>query len=197
MANWEIVLEGRQGVNDMLNVFHYQSSGVEPPDFAAAATVIRGHLADHIQNLCSAHVTWLGITVREDVPGGVGVFYPFAAGTLVGDNSDGDQVNQVAVLVNKLSNGLVRPTKGWFFQGGISVRNTTAFSGWEAAALAAVEAYAEDIRVLNIAGPTTLTMVIKARNPSAPNTQAYSVVNLMDAQIIPTTLRNRKSGLGS
>lgn len=197
MAFYELVIEGRQGTQDMLTVLHYQSSGVEPPNFGAAATVIRGHLADHMAAFCGPHVTWVGITVREDIPGGVGTFIPFAGGTLAGTVAGGDQINQVAVLVHKLSDGLVRPTKGWFFQGGIDTVGASAGSIWEAGLLTGVEAYAEDIRILNIAGPTTLTMVIKARNPTAPNTQPYSVVNAVDATNIPRVLRNRRAGAGS
>jgi hypothetical protein len=170
---------------------------VEPPDFEAAATVLKGHLSDHIAGLCGAHVTWVGITAREDIVGGVGTFIPFPTGTLAGSVAATDQINQVAMQVNKLSGGLINPTKGWFFQGGLNAGLATAGSVWEAGAVTAVEAFAEDIRVLNIVGPTTLTMVIKARNPTAPNTQAYSVVNTLDAVTIPKVLRGRRAGSGS
>lgn len=197
MANWEIVIEGRQGSADMLNVLHYQSSGVEPPDFAAAATVIKGHLGDHLTTYAVPAVTWVGITVREDIPGSVGTFIPFPTGTLVGTNADADAVAQVAVFVRKRSQGLIRPTLGWAFQGGITVHGTNASFNWDTAILDAVEAYWEDIRIMTIAGPTTLTMVIKARNPTAPNTQAYSPVNAVEAAVSPRVLKGRRIGAGS
>lgn len=197
MAFWEIVIEGRQGNNDMLTVLHYQSSGVEPPDFSAAATVIRGHLADHIAPLCAARVSWVGITVREDIVGGVGTFIPFPAGTLVGTDANGDQADVLAMNVRKLTGGLVRPTYGWVQQGGITAHGLTAGSLWEPTIQDEVEAYLADIRVLNIVGPSTLTMVIKASNPTAPNTQPYSVVNSFQATEQPRTQRSRLGGRGS
>ena len=197
MANWEIVVEGRQGANDMLTVLHYQSSGVEPPDFSAAATVFAGHITDHLVPICGPRVTWLGLTVREDIVGGVGVFVPFGGGMLTGVNADGDHADVVTMLVRKQSGGLIRPTHGWFQQGGISMNATQADGSWVASVMDEVEAYAEDIRVLNIAGPSTLTMVIKARNPTAPNTQAYSVVNSFTAHNRPRTQRSRIELVGS
>lgn len=197
MAFWELVIEGRQGANDMLNVIHYESSGVEPPDFAAAATVIRGHLADHLQGQASGRVTWEGITVREDIPGGVGVFIPFPGGILTGNNPDPDHADLLTVLVRKITGSLVKPTLGWAQQGGMTAGALEPDGTWNAGVRAAVEAFWEDIRILNITGPTTLQMVIKARNPSAPNTQPYTVVNAVEANLRPRSLRSRIELSGS
>lgn len=197
MANWEIVIEGRQGTNDMLTVLHYASSGVEPPSWADAATVIRGHLADHMAPICAARVTWVGITVREDIPGGVGVFFPFAAGTLVGLNSESDQADILTMLVRKVTGSLVKPTQGWVLQGGVTAHALTGNGTWEPTIMDEVEAYLEDIRVLNIAGPSTLTMQIKARNPTAPNTQAYTTVSAVAAANTPRGLKTRFPASGS
>ena len=197
MAFWEIVIEGRQGVNDMLTVLQYQSSGVEPPDFDGAATVIRNHLETNLQPICGPRVTWLGITVREDTPGSVGVFYPFGAGILTGTSPNGDQIDQASVLVRKRSTGLVRPVLGWWFQGGISVEGTTDGAQWDVTVRDAVEAYAEGIRELNVPGPSVLAMLIKASNPTAPNTQPYSIVSVLEADTQVHTHRNRIPGRGS
>ena len=197
MANWEIVIEGRQGTNDMLNVLHYQSSGVEPPDFGATATVIRGHLEDHLQPHCGSRVTWVGITVREDIPGGVGTFYPFGAGTLTGNNATPDQADILTGLVRKVTNSLVKPTLGWAQQGGLTAGALEPTGVWNATITAAVEDFWEDIRVLNITGPTTLQMVVKARNPTAPNTQAYTPVASVSLAGTPRALRSRFPSSGS
>lgn len=197
MAFWEVVIEGRQGSNDMLNVFHYQSSGVEPPDWDAAATVIRGHLEDHLAPIAGSRVTWEGITVREDIPGGVGVFYPFGAGTLTGTQATPDQIDVVTMLIRKHTGGLIKPTIGWFQQGGITVQGVGNDNQWGSTVTTAVLDYADDIKVLNIVGPSTLTMVIKARNPTAPNTQPYSVVNSFSNAAAPRTQRSRLQGQGS
>lgn len=197
MANWEVVINGKQGTNDMLNVFHYQSSGVEPPDWDAAATVIRGHLSDHIAPICGSRVTWEGITVREDIAGSVGTFYPFSAGTLTGTQATPDQIDAACMQVRKLTGSLVKPTSGWFMQGGITVQGVGNDNQWGSTVTTAVDDYATDIRILNIAGPSTLTMVIKARNPLAPNTQAYTPVN--DFQVVTgvKVQRSRLQGYGS
>lgn len=197
MANWQVVIEGRQGTDDMLNVIYYQSTGVEPPDFVAAAVVIRAHIEDHIQTFCGDNTTWLGITYREDIPGSVGVFVPFPAGTLAGSNPTPSQVYQLSMLVQKFSNGSVRPVRGWAFQGGLVADGTSGNGGWETPLRDAVEALWEDIRVLSIAGPTTLQMVLKATNPTAPNTQPYTAVDKVSTAVTPRTLDGRRLNVGS
>lgn len=197
MANWEVVIEGRQGTNDMLNVIHYQSSGVEPPDFDAAATVIRGHLEDHLQGDCGNRVTWIGITVREDIEGGVGTFFPFGAGTLTGSRSTPDHADILAMLVRKNTGSLVKPTKGWAKQGGLSADTLDPGGTWSTAVQGDVKDFWEDIRILNLTGPTTLTMVVKARNPSAPNTQAYTPVNAITVAQTPGSQDTRFPSSGS
>jgi len=197
MANWELVLEGRQEDKDMLTVLHYQSSGVEPPDFSSAATVIRGHLVDHMQALVGARVSWVGITVREDIPGGVGVFIPFGGGTVVGNTATPEQADVLTMIVRKITGSLVKPTLGWILQGGITTDALESNGSWDDTVRDEVEAFWEDVRVLNIAGPSTLTMVIKARNPSAPNTQAYTVVNSFSTGTRPRSLRTRLQEVGS
>lgn len=197
MAFYEVVIEGRQGGNDMLNVLHYESSGVEPPDFDLAATVIRGHLEDHMQSLCGARVTWLGITVRQDIPGGVGTFYPFGAGVLTGNATNQEQADILTMLVRKVTGSLIKPTLGWAQQGGITTDALEANSVWDTTVQDEVKAYWEDIRVINITGPSTLTMVIKARNPEAPNTQPYTPVNSISIGGSPRALSSRFITKGS
>jgi hypothetical protein len=101
------------------------------------------------------------------------------------------------MFVKKLSGGLTRPTFGWFFQGGLGTAGLDTASLWESATRAAVLLYAQDIRVLNVTGPSTLTMQIKASNPTAPNTQAYSPVESFLVGAVPRTLRSRRQGSGS
>jgi len=197
MAFWEIVLEGRQAGKDMLNVIHYESSGVEPPDFAAAAVVVRGHIVDHLQALCGTRVSWKGITVREDIEGGVGTYYPFLAGDVTGNTASPEQADILTMLVRKITGSLVKPTLGWAQQGGITADGLEADNSWDTTVIDEVEAFWEDIRVLNISGPSTLTMVVKARNPTAPNTQPYTVVNSISAAYSPRTLRSRFPASGS
>ena len=181
----------------MLNVLHYQSSGVEPPDFGDAAVVIRGHLIDHMQSLCGTRVSWVGITVREDIPGGVGTFYPFLAGTVGGTAVNEEQADMLTMLVRKITGSLVKPTLGWIQQGGITADALEANSTWDESVRDEVEAFWEDVREINISGPSTLNMVVKARNPEAPNTQPYTVVNSISTGSAPRALNSRFTGRGS
>jgi hypothetical protein len=191
MANWELVIEGRQGTKDNLNVLHYQDFGGGPPDWTFAANAIRGHLSDHIITFCGSLVTWVGITVREDVPGSVGVLVPFTAGVLTGTNATPSQMMSASLLVRKIGSGLVRPVRGWAFQSGLVVDGLDAASRWEAPVIAATLDYWEDIRLMADGLTTDLRMVIKARNPSAPNTQAYTPVAAFSASGVPRHLDSR------
>lgn len=82
-------------------------------------------------------------------------------------------------------------------QGGISVAFTTANDLWETQAEDDVRDYANDIREINVAGPAILRMVIKAANPTAPNTQPYSAVATYQIEPRPRVQRSRLAGTGS
>lgn len=197
MPQYEVVIEGTQGGEDMLNVLHYQVDDASPPDWQAGADEIRSHLSNYLAQYASPNVFWGGITVREDSPGQVGVFYPFTLGNLQGTDANGDQVRQVAVLVRKRASSGFRPALGWFFQGGITVHGTVATGTWETDILTAVENYATDIMVLGAVTPLGAYMVIKARNPTAPNTVAYNPVTSFQAVANPRTVRSRTAGTGT
>lgn len=197
MAVYEVVLLGKQGINDMLNVFHYEVADGVTPDWQAGADEIRSHLAVRLVPNCGSDVKWSGIKTRLDSPGQVAVEFPFTSGVLAGDNATPSQIRQVAMLVQKLSTGGIRPVLGWFFQGGIVVEAADAGGKWETTQLNAVQAYAEDIMILGAVAPLGAAMVIKARNPTAPNTQPYSVVDVVVAKDTPRTVRSRATGRGS
>ena len=198
MAVYEVVLEGRQDGEDMLNVFHYRVPDGQTPDWQAGADELRAHIANYLADLSNPNVTYEGITVRLDEPGQVGTTYAFTLGDVVGLDASGDGLRQAAFLIQKRSQGGVRPTLGWFFVGGITVHGLTAAGNWDPAITAVMNNYAEDIRILGAVAQTDVIMVIKARNPTAPNTQAYSDVDLMFAKGgTPRTVRSRMIGNGS
>jgi len=197
MTVFEVVIEGRQGTEDMLNVVHYDDGGSPPAAWSDVASELQGHLIDHLQALCGDRVTWLGLTYRIDSLGQVGTFVPLPGGVLTGTDVSGDQLDQAAILIRKRSSGGVRPVLGWAFQGGVTVHGLNAASGWEGSILFEAASFWEDIRVFNLPGPSTLQMVIKASNPTAPNTQPYSSVDLVQAINTPRTLRRRRAGMGS
>lgn len=197
MPYYEVVLEGRQGGKDMLTVFHYETIGGEPMDWQAAADVIAGHVFDHLVPLCGPRVTWIGITYREDIPGGVGVFVPFGAGALTGSSVFGDQADVLTMLVRKLTGSTQRPTHGWWQQGGLSADHTTNDGEWDLGVRNGIVNYGNEMRSLEIAGSANLQMVIKASNPTAPNTVPYNQVSSITTSGVPRTQRSRLPDAGS
>lgn len=197
MANWELVIEGRQGAQDMLSVIHYQDNSAGAVNWNDAATVIRGHLTDDLISSCGNRTTWEGITVREDIPGGVGISYPFSAGVLSGTYPAADHADVLTMLIRKKTVSLVRPTAGWAQQGGFSAAGLEPTGVWATSFTGAGEAFWESIRVLNLIDDVVLQMVIKARNPTAPNTQAYTAVSSVSAEPVPRTQRSRLPEVGS
>lgn len=197
MTVYEVVLEGRQGNTDMLNVFHYEVQTGETPDWQLGADELRSHIANRLATLSMNNVLYTGITVREDLPGHVGVFYGFTAGDIGGSNSTSSQSRTLAMLVRKRSLGGIRPVLGWFFVGGLIAENLTNIGLWNTATTDAVTLYANDITVLGAVAASDVNMVIKARNPTAPNTQPYSVVDVCDVTVIPRNVRSRRQDLGT
>jgi hypothetical protein len=197
MAFYEVVIEGRQGIDDMLNVIHYETSGTDPVDWTDVADQIRALINGNIVVFCGSWITWVGITVREDIVGGVGTFYPFTLGTLAGSNATPSQIAEIAMLVRKESNSLVRPTKGWAMQGGLVSEGADGLGVWEAAVRAAVDALWTAMLDFTTGGGSVLGMVIKARNPTAPNTQPYTAVNSITTAAVPRSLKGRRQGTGS
>jgi hypothetical protein len=181
----------------MLNVLHYQDNASGAVDWAAVNAALRGHIIDHLQTLCGGEVTWNGITYREDIPGSIGITLDFAAGVVTGTNATGDQMRQAAMLVRKRTNTTTRPNQGWAFQGGVTVAALSAASRWEVAFTTAVQDFWEDIRLINTGVGDVLSMVIKARNPTAPNTVAYNSVASVTAVNVPRTVRSRREGIGT
>jgi hypothetical protein len=197
MANWQVVIEGRFRGEDCLNVLYYQSSGVEPPDFQDMADQMRALINGNIVEFAGGEMVWVGLTYRQDIPGSVGVFVPFSLGTLNGTNATASQMAQASVLVRKRSNAQVRPVVGWAFQGGIVVDGLSALGSWESNIQAAVLNLWEAMQVYTLDGPTTMTMVLKASNPTAPNTQPYTVVDTITVAGNPSALDGRRLGIGS
>lgn len=197
MAVYEVVLQGKQGVDDMLNVFHYEVPDGLTPDWQAGADEWRAHIANYLQILSNPNVVYSGITVRLDSPGQVGVFYAFTSGDVTGTAAADDALREAAILVHKRNTSGTRPALGWFFQGGISVNATQGNGAWEGSATSDVELYADDIRILGAVATGGAQMVIKARNPTAPNTVPYAAVDAVRAVSTPRTVRSRRGSVGS
>lgn len=197
MPAYEVVIEGRQDGDDLLNVLHYMVPDGQQPDWQAGADEIRAHLSNYLELRSNPNVRYLGITVRLDEPGQVGVFYAFTGGPVIGAADADDAVRQVAMLVRKRNLDGTRPALGWFFVGGITVGATNADGSWDSPTVTDVQNYADDIRILGAVTQTDTQMVIKARNPTAPNTVPYATVDVVEAAPTqPRTVRSRAKGVG-
>lgn len=197
MAIYEVVLEGRFSDQDMLTVLHYDITGDENPNWQAMADAIRFTLNDFLTPFLVTAVDYVGITVREDVEGSVGLFVPFTLGTLTGSDSDDGIISQAAVLVRKLANTLTRPTQGRIYQGGISSQYLNSAGLWTAVATTPIESFWSDMVQLDFGPGSLAQMVIKASNPTAPNTVPYNPVETIATRSIPVVQRRRKFNQGS
>lgn len=197
MAIYEVVLEGRFANQDMLTVLHYDVTGDENPNWQAMADAIRFTLNDFLTPYLVVAATYLGITVREDVEGSVGLFVPFTLGTLTGGDSDDGTISQAAVLVRKLANTLTRPTQGRVYQGGISSQYLNSAGQWLPTATTPITNFWLDMISLDFGPGSLAQMVIKASNPTAPNTVPYNPVETVVTRSIPVVQRRRKFNQGS
>lgn len=197
MAIYEIVLNALQQNNAMLSVLHYDVTGGDPPDWEDMAQSIYVHLQTHLLPFVVSGVVFTGITVRPDIEGSVGVTIDFPDGSLVGGDSDDGAASQTAMLVKKNTLQLTRPTQGRIFQGGISSQYIGVNGLWQTAARTAVNDFWDAMQDFGFEGPSNAAMVVKAANPTAPNTNAYNYVQQIVTSGVPVVQRRRKIGAGS
>lgn len=194
---YEVVLNGVLNAQQVLTVLHYDVDGGDPINFQAMADAIRVHLVDNLQAWLVPTMSYTGITIREDIPGTVGVTYAFTLGTLTGSDANVDSFNQLAMLVRKNCNSTVRPNRGRVFQGGLTSEGTDGNGLWQTDMRNAVNAFWSDMISISFAGPATAQMVVKASNPTAPNTVPYNPVTTVGTISNPTTQRRRRISVGS
>jgi hypothetical protein len=197
MTVYEVVFNGSLGGNDMLTVTHYEIDGPLAPDFQFMADAIRAHMVDHLQARLVPSAIYTGITVREDTPGAVGVPYVFSAGNLIGTDVDDEWYGQTCLVVQKKANSGSRPALGRIYQGGLAAGATTNGGFYQSNVLDDVTAFWEDVRVISGVGTGSAQMVIKASNPTAPNTVPYNLVDEMVGKSNPATQRRRRRTVGS
>lgn len=197
MSVYEIVLKMVAANGEMLNVLHYDFTGVEPVDWQAVVDLIASDFTTHLSPIIAPAVTFEGINVRLDSPGQIGVFYTPTAGSVAGSATDNQWAGGLAAQVYKRSTSGSRPALGWVKVGGITSEGLGAGGRWTATVQTALFDFWNDMLTLSAAGPSTGTLQIKARNPSAPNTVPYNPVITVDVNPIPKTQRTRVEGNGS
>jgi hypothetical protein len=176
---------------------HYQGAALDSAAKQLLCNLIGGDIATHIDGLLCSSVRYTGITVREDIPGGIGSTFSFATGDVVGTAPTGENFPQGCALIRKYADNGSRPNLGWVYQGGLSMEYLSSAGGWSATMQTALLNLWNDMLVQDVSGVGALTMVIKSRTPTRPNTVAYNPVSRIQVASIPVTQRRRKPGVGS
>jgi len=179
------------------NVLHYDTGAQGLPDFVGLTDyfwdVFNTHGLPGIVNDCVFdRMSW-----REDIPGGVGTVRTPTNGTLAGTAGASETVAQVAMIIRKVGQGSVRPHQGRIYQPGIASSAFTAAGFIDGTAGNALESMWEDLLEIEDGNGVTAVMVIKASNPTAPNTVAYNLVDSLVGLGNPGTQRRRRIGVGS
>lgn len=195
MTVYEVVLEGNLRGNDLLTVLHYDVTGVL--DGALLAGVFAGNMQPDFLARLVPDVGYTGITIREDIAGGVGVFYPFTSAPLVGTNADDEYWSQASATIRKLTDSGSRPAQGRIFQGGLPAGSVDGQGLLQQNVADDLVAFWEAMREWSLSNGAVGVMVIKASNPAAANTVAYNPVSEMASRLIPSTQRRRKLNEGS
>lgn len=191
VINWEFN-------NNVFNtVLHYDNGQQAEPDFLGLTDYIRGEfdtagMPDLVNDISFASMRW-----REDVPGGVGTVFVPTSGALAGSAGASETAGQLALIIRKLGTGLVRPAKGRIYVPGVATSGLGSNGLWAGATSNALESMFEAILEINDGGGITLDMVIKASDPTKPNTVPYNPVAGLQALGNPGTQRRRRLGVGS
>lgn len=189
MAVYEVVFRGQVTTEPMVSVLHYDIVG--STNFQALADRISVLMIPALRDLLSPSASYAGITTREDIPGGVGVAHNFTAGPVVGTNAQTDVWGLVAVNVRKQTAGGVRPAQGRIYQGGIPATAITAAGDIDVGYRLDLLAAWSLLRVIDFDTTGVASMVIKASNPTAPNTVPYNPVTAFSVLGRPTKQSRR------
>lgn len=148
-------------------------------------------------NRIAPSVSFVGIVWRLDIAGSIGTeFFP-TGGPKPGLAGDNQYAGQLAMLVQKRTNGLVRPVLGRAFVAGVTSEALDATGQWTQAAATSVQVFWNGIRTVVFDGNGQAVMQLKASNPDAPNTNEYNTVAECRALLIPSVLQSRKKGRGA
>lgn len=196
MAVYEAVLNWSFNSNVFNTVLHYDTGSSGEPDFLGLTDDIRSKMNADFTNVLAPNLIFTSVRWREDTPGGVGVVFFPTDGPRAGTAADNQAVGQTAAIIRKLGSGLVRPNKGRIYQPGVSVEGIAATGLWQGTVSNFLETFWESMIELDDGDGVTASMVIKASNPSAPNTVPYNPVTGMQALGNPGTQRRRRLGVG-
>lgn len=197
MTVYECAFRYRVGADDFFNVVHYDITGDDPPDLQDLTDEIVAAWAAGIGDHVAAAVTFNSVIYRLDIDGSVGVEVIPTGGPEPGTATVNNWAGQMAVLLQKKTNGIVRPNLGRMFIPGVFTSALTAGGEWSVDIVQAAEAFGNAIVLISFAGNGVAQMLIKASNPTAPNTNAYNEVAECNSLAIPSALQSRKKGRGA
>lgn len=198
MGYFEAVLNFSSPTGVIKNVVHYNLSSDDPANIQEATDIIMGQFNIICAGDFSPAVVFESITWREEIEGAVGVEYSDPSGPYPGTFSDGDYAPNAAMLVRKFHDSGVRPSRGRNYIGGVTAEALEATGRWNAVNVGRVVSWFEYIRSFTVnEGADTVDMVIKATNPTAPNTVPFSIVNRVSGEVRVKSQKRRLEGIGS
>ncbi len=197
MARYEAVLNFAAPTGAIKNVLHYETVGVQGVDMQEATDKIELEWNQNCRDRFAPSVSFVSVTWRDDSAGSVGVEYLVPLSPVAGTANDNQYAAAEALIIQKVNTSGVKPAKGRLYVGGITSEAFEATGNWALATVQAVEAWVDQIRDFTV--PTTgvgFQMVIKASNPTAPNTSIQQNVDLAKGIVRPATQRRRRRGIG-
>lgn len=193
MSFWEVSLNYDQSGELAQNVLHYSWPDNQPIDFQIAADIIGADYLNLAAVVIAPNVTFDSVTFRPDLVGSVGQTYFPAAAPVPGASADNQYAKVLSCLVRKQSTSLVRPVQGRIYQVGVTSEGLNGSGEFNATVRDALDLFWTDMLLIAAGGGDSLSMVIKASNPTAPNTQAYTNVTSVSAIRNPATQRRRNN----
>jgi len=175
MAVYELVLEGAVNDQPCLNVLHYDVTG--STDLQALTDRIAVLMVAEWETLLVPGYLLPQVTWRLDEPGQIGVPYQFTGGPINGQDVDTEVWQTVALNVQKLTTTGSRPAKGRIFQGAVPSGAVDPLGRVDVAFRAAVKSFWDSMVTIAFDTVGIAQMVIKASNPTAPNTVPYNPVS--------------------
>jgi len=193
---YEVALKWDDGESRFFNVLHFDLTDVSAAGIQDFADEIRAAAATDLVDVLTDSVSLIGINVREDVAGAVGVDYGFTSGSINGTNANSDFAAVLALQVNKLCQNGSRPARGWNFIPGVSAEELSGSGRWGATSRGAAQDFFNSLVSLTYNSTATATLYVKASNPDAPNTVPYNAVTDIGTSGVPKTVRSRLPGIG-
>lgn len=197
MTVHEVVFNGQQDGETHLNVVHFDLVLGVDADLQAFTDAIADKIIPAYTAALVASFVISNLTIREDIPGSVGTIYNFTAGPFIGTSTGANYAHQLAMLIRKSANSTQRPNNGRLFQGGMAVGGLDDEGQWLIPTRQAVRDFWDSLITFTFGTGGSAQMVIKASNPTAPNTVPYNPVAAISAVNVPSTQRRRRIGVGT